>query len=177
MKELSIFHIEDEFFEMRGWSKTVEAIVSDYFEELGEPRFTTTSLLKKNSSEDSFWEVYEIGWDAEAVIRYIFIRDPVIPAELEAYITPRNIFVLDVLRPEAKGYKLKTSIQESIDSIRAIRTEREVDEIVLFTAYNGADLDLGAGVEYERIDKVKKDDLRLFFTKRIIAFLQSLASG
>jgi len=184
MPNLSVIHIEDEYEEF----ESVVQFVAYWLEGFCEDRSGFEYLMAKVTLSHSCkktppsWIVYDIiiinpeTQDAvnDYLIRYIFIRERAIPKAVVDFFVGERVFILDVLRPEAGQTELEVSIFDTIKSINENRNFYKpsqnsdlYEDVVIFTAYQGSELDSYKGALPKIIDKSSEHSLEEFITMHV----------
>lgn len=166
--ELTIIHIEDEYPEYLHLASNVRVMMEDLCELEGIPVSAEISDLS-DSLENGTGAIYEIEVPGQMLCRYIFVRDEVIPQQVVEQMKGRRLFVLDVLRPDAGGTQLTSSISKSLECARALGATDS--DIVLFTAHRGNGLDNSTENAPRRIGKESDGEIDQFFAEKLIECL------
>jgi hypothetical protein len=163
--ELTIIHIEDEYPEYLHLVNNVRVMIEDFFVEEGELTIATTKDLSRHLEEGA-GAIFEIVVPHKVTCRYIFVRDETLSEQIIEQIKGRPIFVLDVLRPDASGRQLTSSIGDSLSSVKEFGTSD--DDIVLFTAHRGNGLEACSAAAPRRIGKESDGEIDKFFAEKLI---------
>ncbi|HVF46777.1 MAG TPA: hypothetical protein VNA17_04355, partial [Pyrinomonadaceae bacterium] len=166
--ELTIIHVEDEYPEYLHLASNVRVMIEDLCEVEGQAQMADLNDLS-DSLEKGTGAIYEIHIPGKIYCLYIFVRDEVIPQQIIDQIKGRRLFVLDVLRPDATGTQLTSSISKSLDCARELGASDS--DIVLFTAHRGNGLDSPVENSPRRIGKETNGEIDEFFAEKLIECL------
>ncbi len=172
MRNMSIIHIEDEYEEFLSLVMAVATAMEDYLiETRGTLLQTKTRLKYKSEDEQKSWIVYEITVEQlhDLKVRYIYLKGPTIPIEVEQYFFQDRVFIVDVLRPVPKQTQLGITVHDSLASVR--KYTDSMDNVVLFTAHQGTGLDTPDPHFPRKISKASESDLETFLGERLVRCL------
>lgn len=171
---LTIVHIEDEYREFLDIVLFVKTALEDFREERsGEIVAISNRVLAKSDDVPQAWIVYELSEApleeqapvSDDRIRYIFVRDKIIPKEALAYLSDDAVFILDVLRPVVGKTSLGVSVHDSVIAISPFIKNDE--QVVLFTAHQGHGLDDSVSNRFRKISKENRSELEDFLSSAI----------
>lgn len=172
MKNISIVHIEDEFEEFDSLVGSVAVWIEDYHEEVSGDLLAAKILqLKKCPDVPASWIVYEITVPGanNQKIRYIFIRDKVIPKAVAEYFFKESLFIVDVLRVENGNTELTNTVAESLVSVYEYAPDKS--KVALFTAHQGNGIESAEADLPRKIAKESDTELIEFIGAAILQCL------
>lgn len=178
--DVCIVHIEDEFHQMKYLPVRIRQYVQQYLLERveeGEYPLVTLEVGETGGDENAEWIVYDIG-GCTAIpcrIRYIFSAASTLPKELKKHIGDNPYFIIDVLRPKDDRQALESTAEDSIKS--ALKNGGKVEEITLYTACQGSDLDkiLASYPTLKVISKIGVAELNLLLSRIVVQGLSQEA--